>query len=51
MPEVRHIWLLVDLTLLEGFPKFFKLKHKERLQEGDQIIKLEFCECEGTMLS
>ncbi len=35
MPKVQHIWLLLNLTLLEGFPKFFKLKHKERLQEGD----------------
>ncbi len=51
MPKVGHIWLFTDLTLLEGFSKFFKLKNGDKLQEGDQIIGLEFCECETTMLS
>lgn len=51
MHKVGHIWLFANLTLLKGFPKFFKLKNGDMLQEVDHIIRLEFYECEATMLS
>jgi hypothetical protein len=35
VPRIRDIWLLVNLMLLGGFAKFIKLKHRDRLQEGN----------------
>jgi hypothetical protein len=42
IPRLGYIWLLVELLLLGGVAKFFKLKHKDKLKEGDRIIKVEF---------
>jgi hypothetical protein len=51
VPKIREIWLLVNLMLLGGFAKFIKLEHKDRLQEGNQIIKAKFFRCEAYVLS
>jgi len=45
--RIRDIWLLVNLMLLGGFAKFIKLKHRDILQEGNQIIRMEFFRCEA----
>jgi hypothetical protein len=39
------------MTFLGGFAKFFKLEHRDRLQEGNWIIRVEFFECEAYVLS
>jgi hypothetical protein len=49
VPRIKDIWLLV--MLLGGFAKFIKLKHKDRLQEANQIIRVEFFRCEAYVLS
>jgi hypothetical protein len=36
---------------LGGVAKFFKLEHKDKLKEGDRIIRVEFCGCEAHVLS
>lgn len=42
IPRLGYIWLLVELLLLGGVVKFFKLEHKDKLKEGDRIIKVDF---------
>jgi hypothetical protein len=39
-PRLGDIWLLVKSFVFEGFVKFFKPKHKRKLQEGDLLLKL-----------
>jgi hypothetical protein len=51
VPRPRDIWLLVKSFVFEGFVKFFKPKHKRRLQEGDYIVKVELARCETCVLS
>jgi hypothetical protein len=51
IPRVRDIWLHINMTFLGGFAKFFKLEHRDRLQEGNRIIRVEFFECEAYVLS
>jgi hypothetical protein len=51
VPRLGDIWLLVKLFVFEGFVKFFKPKHKRKLQEGDCIVKLELIRCETCVLS
>ncbi len=49
--KLSDIWLLAKFPLLGGVAKFFKPKHKDKLKEGDWIIKVEFCGCEAHVLS
>jgi hypothetical protein len=42
IPRLGDVWLLVELLLLGGVAKFFKLEHKDKLKEGDRIIRVEF---------
>jgi hypothetical protein len=35
IPRIGDMWLFVDPPLLGGFAKFFKLKDRSKLQEGD----------------
>jgi hypothetical protein len=50
IPRVRDIWLHINMMFLGGFAKFFKPKHRDRLQEGNWIIIMEFFECEAYVL-
>ncbi len=51
IPRVRDTWLHINITFLGGLAKFFKPKHRDRLQEGNWIIRVKFFECEAYVLS
>jgi hypothetical protein len=45
------IWLFFKSSMFERFVKFFKPKHKRKLQEGDCIVIVELTGCETCVLS